>query len=112
MKINGAWYLDSLPNVAIIEKEDGVLAKFFIVPFRAITDNDLTPYSSYHPRKCSGQPLPNYLYKFYGLEKNDEVASEVIHVRLTPTEKRKLEEKATKAGKTISELIRDFIKEN
>lgn len=111
MIINGAWYLDSLPTCAVVEKADGSLAKFFINPFREITENELSVYKGYHPRKCNGQPLPLYLYKFYGLAKNDEVSSEVIHVRLTPTEKKRLQEKASEQGKTVTELIKDVVKE-
>ena len=85
--VNGAWYLEALPNQIVTELEDGSLAMFFINPFRAITDKDLRPYKSYHPRKCKGQPLPDYLYRFYGLQRNEESLSEVIRVRVSPSEK-------------------------
>lgn len=112
LTINGAWYLDSLPNQIIAELEDGSLTKFRITPFRKITDKDFTPYKSYHPRKSKGQPLPDYLYRFYGLQKNDESATEVIHTRLTPAEKVKIETYAANQvpKKTVSEVIRDFIR--
>lgn len=78
LTINGAWYLDAFPNLIIAERMDGTLVMFNLTPFRAIREKDLRPYKSYHPRKCKGQPLPDYLYKFYGLARNEESLSEVI----------------------------------
>lgn len=111
IKINGAWYLDSLPQHIVIELEDGSLAKVFINPFRQLTENDFTVYKSYHPRKCKGQPLPDYLYRFYGLEKNDETASEWVRARVTPTEKTKYGQYLTAKGLTETEDIRQHIRE-
>jgi hypothetical protein len=105
IKVNGAWYLDALPIHIVVEKENGELAKYTLVPFREIQESELTVYKSYHPRKCKGQPVPIYLYRFYGLVKNEESASEVIHVRLTPTEKSKLQDAA--GEKNVSEFIRE-----
>jgi len=112
LKINGAWYLDSLPQHIVMELEDGTLTKVFISPFRQLTEKDFTVYKAYHPRKCKGQPLPDYLYKFYGLEKNDESLSEVVRVRLSPTEKSKIERYGAnlEPSKTISEVIRDYVR--
>jgi hypothetical protein len=112
LKINGAWYLDTFPMHTVLEKENGELAKFFINPFRELQETDLTTYKGYHPRKCKGQPLPDYLYHFYGLEKNEESATEVIHTRLTPSEKAKIEAYASnlEPKKTVSEVIRDYIR--
>lgn len=110
--INGAWYLDALPNQIVVELTDGSLTKFNLTPFRAITQNDFTNYKSYHPRKCKGQPLPDYLYRFYGLQKNEESLSEVIRVRITPSEKEKLESycENLEPKTNTSELIRDYIR--
>jgi len=110
LKINGAWYINQLPNHIVIELEDGTLTKVFMTPFRGITDKDFSDYKCYHPRKCKGQPLPDYLYRFYGLERSDETANEVIHVRLTPTEKARLQATANNAGKTVSEFVRGWIR--
>jgi hypothetical protein len=108
LKVNGAWYLDSLPQHFVIELTNGLLKWATLSPFEDKSDA-LTEYKGNHPRKCKGQPLPAYLYRFYGLEKSDETASEVVHVRLTPTEKSKLEEMA--GDKTVSEYIREMIRE-
>ena len=110
LKINGAWYLDALPNQIVAELEDGSLTKFRLTPFRQITEKDFTPYKSYHPRKCKGQPLPEYLYRFYGLERNEEGLTEVIRVRLSPSEKEKLDSISKNDNKNVSEFIRDYVR--
>jgi len=110
LTVNGAWYLEAYPSVIVAEKADGTLSMFHVTPFRRITEADMKPYKAYHPRKCKGQPLPEYLYKFYGLCRNDEILSEVIRVRLSPTEKDGLEMAARSAGKTVSEFLRDRIR--
>lgn len=110
VKVNGVWYLDALPNNAVVELEDGTLAKFFINPFRELKQKDFTVYKGYHPRKCKGSPLPLYLYRFYGLVKTDDNATETIHVRVTQKEKEKAETYANNEGKTVSEIVRDYIK--
>ncbi|MCL6479874.1 MAG: hypothetical protein K6T65_16000 [Peptococcaceae bacterium] len=110
MFINGAWYLEALPQNIIIERVDGSLAMFYLTPFRGIQENDLMPYKGYHPRKYKGRPLPDYLYRFYGLARNEESLSEVIRVRVSPTEKEKLETAAKNADKTVSEFLREYIR--
>lgn len=110
MIINGAWNIEALPNHIVVERTDGSLAKFMLTPFRAINDDKLTVYKGYHPRKCKGNPLPNYLYKFYGLQRNEESLTEVIRVRLSPSEKGKLDAISKNEGKNVSEFIRDYIR--
>ena len=110
MKINGAWYLNALPTAVVIEVEDNTLKLAQMTPYRELTDKDLSDYKGYHPRKCKGQPLPDYLYRFYGFEKSDESATEVIHIRITPSEKTKVGAAAKNADKTISEFMRDYIR--
>jgi len=111
MIVNGAWYLSALPNHIVVELQDGSLAKYFMTPFRGIKETDLTQYKSYHPRKCKGQPLPDYLYRFYSLARNEGSLSEVIRVRVSPSEKGKLDAAAANAGKTVSEFMRNYIRE-
>jgi len=110
MTINGAWYLDALPQNIIIERVDGSLAMFYLTPLRGIREQDLKPYKGYHPRKSKGQPLPDYLFRFYGLSRNEESLSEVIRVRVSPSEKEKLEAAASNEGKTVSEFLREYIR--
>jgi hypothetical protein len=110
LTINGAWYLDAYPNLIIAEMLDNTLKMFHLTPFRAIKEVDMRPYKGYHPRKCKGSPLPEYLYRFYGLARNDETLSEVVRVRLSPAEKEQLNTAAKNEGKTISEYLRDHIR--
>jgi hypothetical protein len=108
--INRAWYLDSYPSSIIIERADNSLGMINLSPFRAVKPQDIRDYKSHHPRKCKGQPLPDYLYKFYGLARNEESLSEVIRVRVSPTEKEKLETTASNADKNVSEFLREYIR--
>ncbi len=108
--INGAWYLDAYPSSIIIERADNSLGMINLTPFRAIKPQDIRDYKAYHPRKCKGRPLPDYLYKFYGLARNEESLSEVIRVRVSPSEKEKLEAAATNTDNTVSEFLREYIR--
>lgn len=108
--VRGAWYLTALPQHIVVEHIDGSLAKFHLAPFRKLAKKDFTVYKSYHPRKCKGSPLPDYMYSFYGLARDDETLSEVIRVRVSPKEKEALEATATNDGKTVSEFLRDYIR--
>jgi hypothetical protein len=110
MTINGAWYINQLPTMMVIERTDGTLAMFYMTPLRKIKEKDLQEYKGYHPRKCKGSPMPDYLYRFYGLARNDETLSEVIRVRLSPTEKEKLEAYAANQDTTVSEMLREQIR--
>lgn len=67
-------------------------------------------YKGYHPHKCKGQHLPDYLYRFYGIARNEESLSEVIRVRVSPTEKEKLEAAASNAEKTVSVFLKEYIR--
>ena len=110
MLINGAWYIKQLPNAIVIELTDGRLMTFNISPFRDIDTESLQDYKGYHPRKIKGEVVPEYIYRFYGLEKNQESLSEVIRIRLSPTEKNKLDVSAETSNLTVSEFIRDLIR--
>ena len=109
MKVTGAWYLDALPTHMVIELENGELKMAPITPMEPIKPERMTAYKGYHPRKCSGHPLPNYLYKFYGLEKDTESLTEVIRVRVSPSQMQKIEAYAKNSDKKVSEVIREFI---
>ena len=106
MLITGAWAIKQLPEQYVLEIPAVGLRCVRIVPFRELTGDDLTPYEGYHPRKINGIPMPDYLYHFYGLEKSGEVASEVVHVRLTPTDKAEIASRAKEAGVSVTEYIK------
>ncbi len=106
MIISGAWAIDSYPDHFVLDVPRGGLRLALLTPYRCLTDEDLTPYEGPHPRRMRGAPMPEYLYRHYGLEKSNETASEVLRVRLTPTEKATIEEKAAAADLTLSEYLR------
>jgi hypothetical protein len=108
--ISGAWYLDAYPSSIIIERIGGSLGMINLTHFRAVKDQDIRDYKSYHPRKCKGSPLPDYLYRYYGLARSSESLSEVVRVRVSPTEKQKLEAAAANDNKTVSEFLREYIR--
>ncbi|MCX7950159.1 MAG: DUF1778 domain-containing protein [Treponemataceae bacterium] len=111
LKVRGAWYIDQLPQHMVLELPDGTLTMVRIAPFRQITEQDFMQYKGYHPRKCKGQPLPEYMYRFYGLIKvEDDIKEETIHIRLTTAEKEAVQAAAERAGKTVSEFVRDWIR--
>jgi hypothetical protein len=110
LTVNGAWYLDNLPTMLVTEKIDGALAMFNMQMFRKVRPDELQPYKGHHPRRCKGHPLPDYLYRFYGLARNEESLSEVIRVRVSPSEKEKLEAAATNTDNTVSEFLREYIR--
>lgn len=105
MKIRQAWNLKSLPLHYVVQLQDDSYKMFYITPFRDLTDKDLLEYNGHDPRSLNGQPMPTYLYPFYGLELiEDETKSESLRVRLTPTQLAKV--KAAGAPNTV---IRDLI---
>lgn len=109
MTVNGVWYVDAFANQCIVEKEDGSLAKFSITPFRNITESELTPYTDIHPRKRKGNPMPGYLYRFYGLELNPD-ATDAVRVRLKVSEKNAYEQYCLQNETTASDDIRRYIR--
>lgn len=109
MKVTGAWYLDVLPMHIVLELENGELKMAPITPLEPIKPERMTAYKGYHPRKCSGHPLPEYLYKFYGLEKDTESLTEVIRVRVSPSQVAKIEAYAKNNNMNVSEVLRKYI---
>ncbi|MCL1808438.1 MAG: hypothetical protein FWG42_01565 [Clostridiales bacterium] len=106
MKIRNVWIMPQLPEYCVAELETGELKKFPVVPYREIKEEDLMDYADFHPRRLRGQLLLHSLYRYYGLEKSGETYSEVLKIRVTPSQKEKLEA----AGRT-SDVIRKFIDE-
>lgn len=108
--VSGAWYIDSLPGFVVAELEDGQLVSFPLSPYRYLTDEDLSDYNGIHPRRQHGTPMPAALYTYYGLEKSEEILSEVLRVRLSPSELERVKSAADAAQKTVSEYTRDWIR--
>lgn len=64
------------------------------------------PNNGRHPRTMHGMPMPDYLYRFYGLEKSNEIASEVVHLCLAPADKADITRRARKANLSLSDYLR------
>lgn len=64
--VSGAWYTDD-PGIVVVELEGGGLVQFDIAPFRNVARDELSGYDKTHPAKTGALPVPQYLYRFYGL---------------------------------------------
>lgn len=68
MKIKKLFIGIGLPYCCVIQLLDGSFAKFFISPFRNITEKDLS-IIYYIPSGKHKEEAPEYLYHLYGFEK-------------------------------------------
>ena len=68
MKVKNIWVLNAYPYHLVMEHEDGSFALFPILP-RKIKESDMYPYMGYHPSKCKGQLVGDYVYGFFGFQK-------------------------------------------
>ena len=107
MRVRNAWMVPHLPDHFVVELESGEMKRFQTVPYREITKADLQDYVDLHPRRLCGQAMMPLLFKYYGLEKSGETYSEVLKIRVSPSQKEKLET----AGRT-SEVVRRLIDDN
>ena len=103
MKIRNAWNIKQMPDHYIAELDNGALETFRVTPFREIKESDLTEYKGGHPRKMRGVPMPEYLYRFYGLERVESVMTEVVRIRMTPDQADKF--RAVGGSETVRKLI-------
>lgn len=110
--VNGVWNAEAFPTHYIVEHTDGSLSKFYITPFRILTEDDFTVFKGHHPRRMKGMPMADYLYQHYGLEKSTESLTEVLRLRVTPSEKEKFEAycKSLSPSQTVSELLRSYMR--
>lgn len=53
----------------VIETVDGEFKKFLITPYRNIKEKDLISLKTYTAKGNRAEEVPDYLLKFYGLEK-------------------------------------------
>jgi hypothetical protein len=67
MLIKNAYYAKSLPRHSVIETVDGKFYAFRDVPFRMLTEADLTPLVSNWGQMAIKDEIPDYTLKFYGL---------------------------------------------
>jgi len=105
----GAWFLADVPEHMVIELADHRMVMAPLRPEKGQTEPDFKLYDGPHPRKCKGQPVPEWQFRFYGMVRVSETASEILRVRLTPSDYKRLSESADAAGKPISDLVREWI---
>jgi hypothetical protein len=98
-----------MPQYLILDIPRVGLKLACITPFRSLGEGDLLDYSGHHPRKLGAIPLPEYHYRLYGLEKSGETASEMLRIRVTPSDKAAIEEQAKAAGLTPADYMRQAI---
>lgn len=104
------WLLNDLPEYGIVELPSRDLYRFRLEPYRTLEpERDFTPYTGQHPRKISGTPLPDTMYRLYGLSRSNEAMTEMLRIRVTPSEQKALQAAAKKERVTVSELIREYI---
>lgn len=105
MIVSGAWTVKSLPCHYILDIPELGLKLARITPFRTMSEYDLTPYVGDHPRRIHGVPMPEYMYRLYGLEKAGS-KTEMLHIRVTPDEKAQIELSARESGVNVAEYVR------
>ncbi|MBP2643911.1 MAG: hypothetical protein H6Q67_1798 [Firmicutes bacterium] len=110
MLIEDAWYIDELKMEIGIQLPNGNLKKFFITPFRTITETDLKPYYGNPPSKSQIQPLPPYLYRFYGLSRNKQSITQNTPVHTGKTNSKTPNSQETPTN--ISKVIREWLTES
>lgn len=59
----------NMPYHMVVELMDGRFARFLIVPFRAITEDDLEPVPYYRAVGRCADEEQAYMYSMYGLVK-------------------------------------------
>ena len=72
MKIRKLYNPPSSPMHMVVETVEGRFLKFFITPFRKITEKDLSPLPGFVPNGNNGTEAFDYMYRFYGFEKAEE----------------------------------------
>lgn len=59
----------NMPYHMVVELTDGRFARFRVVPFRAITEEDLEPVPYYRAVGRGADEEQAYMYSMYGLKK-------------------------------------------
>lgn len=72
MKIRKLFNSRIYPYHMVLETTGGAYMKFLITPARVIGENDLTPLPYYRAVGRNEEEAPEYLYKMYGLEKDEK----------------------------------------
>lgn len=72
MKIKKLFKDSGMLQHHVMQLCDGSYVRFFITPYRKISERDITQVPHYTPAGNRGEEAENHLYKLYGLEKTNE----------------------------------------
>jgi len=109
LDVCGAWFLADFPEHMVIELADHRMVTAPLRLEHGQTEPVFELYEGPHPRKCKGQPVPEWQFGFYGMVRVSETASEILRVRLTPSDLKRLSDAAEAADKPVSEMVREWI---
>lgn len=68
MKIKRLFETPKYRNIYVCETENGFFG-FYVTPAKKITEKDLIPMPGYTAAGRAAEEMPDYILKFYGLEK-------------------------------------------
>ena len=71
MKVKKLYATNKFSGWVIVEMPDGRMMKFGSVPYRKITEKDLTPFPYFQAKGKNAEEADEMLYQWYGLEKED-----------------------------------------
>lgn len=60
-------FISNFVNQYVVKKTDGTYARFFITPFRKLSEADLIPVPFYPEKGENAEEVSWYIYKLYGL---------------------------------------------
>ena len=68
MKVKAVYNTLNMPEHFVLETLDGQKMMARRSPYRTITEADLSPAPGYQLTGKNAEPMPEYIYRFYGLE--------------------------------------------
>jgi hypothetical protein len=67
--VKNAWWLLAYPSSIFFEMPDGQIKFTASKPARNVKESELRDYKGHHPKYGTGRNFPDYMFRFYGLEK-------------------------------------------
>lgn len=69
MKIKKMFKANNLLNRYVVQKCNGEYASFLVAPFRKVKEEELKPMPYFRAVGNNAEEAEDYLYRFYGFEK-------------------------------------------
>jgi hypothetical protein len=101
--VNCAWVQG---GALVADFGGGRLLSAPLAPYRALDESGMAAHEGPHPKHARCPRLPESMYALYGLEKSGEAATEVLRVRLTPTEMEDVKAAAKASDMPLSDYAR------